>query len=142
MLRVGIVGCGLIGNKRARVIKDDPEACLCSVADLDVLRAGGLLKEYGDGKGAAYKDWKEMLDKEKMDAVVVATPNKYLREITLAALQRRIHVLCEKPLGRNLQESEEIIKARGSWLMAESSKLKAEGPGNDFSSLLLTPYLF
>jgi predicted dehydrogenase len=43
MLRVGIVGCGLIGNKRARVIKEDPEACLCAVSDVDVLRAEEML---------------------------------------------------------------------------------------------------
>ena len=122
MLRVGIVGCGLIGNKRARVIKDDPEASLCAVADVDVLRAGGLLKEYGEGKGVAYKDWKEMLDKEKMDAVVVATPNKFLKKITLWALQRRIHVLCEKPLGRNTAEARKMVNQVS---VTNSSKYKA-----------------
>jgi len=109
MLRVGIIGCGLIGNKRAKVIKEDPEASLCAVADLNVLQAGGLLKECGEGKGLAYKDWEEMLDKEEMDAVVVATPNKFLKKITLWAAQRSIHVLCEKPLGRDVWEAERMV---------------------------------
>jgi len=109
MLRVGIVGCGLIGNKRAKVIKEDPESVLCSVADVDVFSAGGLLKECGEGKGVAYKDWKEMLDRAEIDAVIVATPNKFLKKITLWAAQRGIHVLCEKPLGRNAWEAERMV---------------------------------
>ena len=113
MLRVGIVGCGLIGNKRAKVIMEDPESELCFSADSDPFCAGALIKEYGEGKGVAYKDWKLMLDKEKIDAVVVATPNKFLKKITLWAAHRGIHVLCEKPLGRNAWESERMVTVAG-----------------------------
>ena len=109
MLKVGIIGCGLIGNKRAKVIRGDPGTSLCAVADVDVLQAGGLLKECGDGKRVAFKDWKEMLEKEVLDAVVVATPNKFLKKITLWAEQRGIHVLCEKPLGRDVREAERMV---------------------------------
>lgn len=109
MVRVGIIGCGLIGSKRAKVIKEDSESFLCAVADVDVLQARGLLKECGGGKGVAYKDWKEMLEKEPLDVVVVATPNKFLKKITMWAAQRRVHVLCEKPLGRNVWEAERMV---------------------------------
>ena len=109
MLRVGIIGCGLIGNKRAKVIAEDPNALLCAVADMDVLQAAGLLKVCGEGKGVAYKDWEELLNKESLDAVVVATPNKLLKKITLWSAQRGIHVLCEKPLGRNVWEAERMV---------------------------------
>jgi len=110
MIRVGIIGCGLIGNKRAKVIKKDSDSFLCSVADVDVLQAAGLLKECGGGKGVAYKDWQEMLDKETLDVVIAATPNKYLKKIVLWAAKRKIHVLCEKPLGRNAWEAERMVK--------------------------------
>ena len=113
MIRVGIVGCGLIGNKRAQVIKKDPESFLCAVADLNVLPAAGLLKECGEGKGVAYKDWEEMLEKEPLDAVVVATPNKFLKKITLRAAQQGMHVLCEKPLGKNIWEAERMVAVAG-----------------------------
>ncbi len=110
ILHVGIVGCGLIGNKRARVVRDDPKSSLCCTADVNGVSAAALIKEFGDGSGKAYHDWKEMLDKEYLGAVIIATPNKYLKEITLRAAQRNIHVLCEKPLGRNAWESERIVE--------------------------------
>ncbi|MEI9476369.1 MAG: Gfo/Idh/MocA family oxidoreductase [Deltaproteobacteria bacterium] len=110
-LRVGIVGCGLVGNKRARVIKEDPFSRLCCATDLVVSKAESLVKQFGDGKATAYQDWQEMLDREEVDAVIVSTPNKYLREITLQAAQKKIHVLCEKPLGQNSRESKEMVEA-------------------------------
>jgi predicted dehydrogenase len=110
IIRVGIIGCGLIGNKRATVIKNDPCSVLCSTADVTVINAAVLLKRCGEG-GRACRDWRAMLNEEKLDAIVVATPNKYLKQISLLALQRQIHVLCEKPLGRNICESERMVKA-------------------------------
>lgn len=109
--RVGIVGCGLVGNKRGRVIKEDPFSRLCCAADLIISNAESLLKDYSDGNGRVYQDWQEMLAREKVDAIIVATPNKSLKEVTLNAIQRNIHVLCEKPLGRNLGESVEMVEA-------------------------------
>jgi len=109
--RVGIVGCGLIGNKRARVIKEDHLSSLCCLADPLISNAESLLREFGDGNERVYQDGQEMLAREKLGAVIVATPNKYLKEIALAAIQRDIHILCEKPLGRNLEESIVIFEA-------------------------------
>lgn len=108
-LHVGIVGCGLIGNKRARVVRDDPSVHLCCASDVIKSNAETLIKEYADGKGVIYQDWMEMLEKEKLDIVIVATPNKYLKEITIQALRRKMHVLCEKPLGRNAKEAKEVL---------------------------------
>ena len=109
IIRVAIIGCGLIGNKRAAVIKSDPSSVLCATSDINVINAAALLKQYSIG-GRACQDWRDMLNEEKLDAVVVATPNKYSKNISLWALQRRIHVLCEKPLGRNTWESERMVK--------------------------------
>jgi predicted dehydrogenase len=76
-----------------------------------VSNAEALLKEYANGKAIAYQDWRAMLDKEKLDIVVVATPNKFLREISLWAAEKGFHILCEKPLGRNTREAQEIVEA-------------------------------
>ena len=112
IIRVGIIGCGLIGNKRAAVIKNDPASVLCSTSDISVINATSLLQQFGEvASDRAYDDWRDMLNEEELDAVIVATPNKYLEIISLVALQRRIHVLCEKPLGRNILESERMVKA-------------------------------
>jgi predicted dehydrogenase len=111
ILKVGIIGCGLIGNKRATVIKNDPASALRAASDVTVINAAVLLQQCGaDAGGHACRDWRDILNEEKLDAVIVATPNKYLKKISLWALQRGIHVLCEKPLGRNPRESERLVK--------------------------------
>jgi predicted dehydrogenase len=111
LFRVGIIGCGLIGNKRARAIKDDPWSYLACASDIVFSHAEDLVKEYADRKAVAYQDWQDLFDKGKVDAVVIATPNKYLKEITQGAAQRKVHILCEKPLGRNFSESTDMVRA-------------------------------
>jgi predicted dehydrogenase len=110
MLEVGIIGCGLIGRKRAKVIKEDPACTLRCAADVDVKMAE-TLRDYADGNFTCYQSWEDMLERESPGVVVAATPNKYLQEITLQSAQKKIHVLCEKPLGRNVQESKEMVVA-------------------------------
>ncbi|MDO9229402.1 MAG: Gfo/Idh/MocA family oxidoreductase [Syntrophales bacterium] len=114
ILKVGVIGCGLIGNKRAAVIKNDPTSVLRAASDVNVINAAVSLKQCGAGAGGrACRDWRDMLNEEKLDALIVATPNKYLKKISLWALQRGINVLCEKPLGRNIWESERMVKVAG-----------------------------
>jgi predicted dehydrogenase len=110
-LRAGIIGCGLIGNKRARVIQSDPFSHLCCVADPEFSEAEEVVNECRNTKPTPYQHWQDLLDKENLDAIIIATPNKYLREVALAAAQKKIHTLSEKPLGRNLRESDEIVQA-------------------------------
>ena len=109
MLRIGIVGCGLIGKKRAKVISEDPKCCLCCAADVAIQNAT-VLKEFADDKFKTYQDWRNMLENESLDIVIAATPNKFLKKIVLWAAQKKIHILCEKPLGRNAWESERMVK--------------------------------
>src|SRR2546429_693239 len=56
-------------------------------------------------------DYREVLARRDIDAVVVATPNFLHREIVLAALAAGKHVLCEKPLALNREEAEEMLRA-------------------------------
>jgi predicted dehydrogenase len=110
-LRVGIVGCGLIGNKRAKVVMNDLLAELRCVADKNLASADDLIRELDDRSIHAYSDWNEMLEKESLDVVIAATPNKYLKDIVLKASASKVHVLCEKPLGRNTLESQEMVNS-------------------------------
>jgi predicted dehydrogenase len=54
-------------------------------------------------------DWQEAVARRDVDIVVVATPNKYLMPITVAALENGKHVLVEKPMARNLAEAEQVL---------------------------------
>lgn len=59
----------------------------------------------------AYADYRELLDKEDVDAVMVATPDHTHAVITLAALKKRKHVYCEKPLTWSVQEARQVAEA-------------------------------
>ena len=104
-LRTAVIGCGLIGTRRAA------EASLHSRSRLllciDVLQAPA--RQTAERFGAAWStDWKIAVDDERIDVVVVCTPNAFLYEIASAALERGKHVLLEKPMGCNLAEAEAL----------------------------------
>ncbi len=93
---VAIVGCGLIGQKRAQALRP---ARLTACADVDLGRAQKLAQS---APGAvATTDWRDVIARNDVDIVVVATTNAVLAEITLAAVQAGKHVLVEKPAARN-----------------------------------------
>lgn len=94
-LRVGIVGCGLIGRKRAAALGDD-ELVGCVDVDPEAAKALGP---------ACTLD--ELLGREP-DAVIVATTPDALADVACAALESGARVLVEKPCGRSLEEVERI----------------------------------
>ena len=69
-------------------------------------------KQSGQYRGCkAYSDFRELLAKEDVDAVMVATPDHTHAVITMAALKRRKHVYCEKPLTWSVQEARRVTEA-------------------------------
>jgi predicted dehydrogenase len=108
MLRVGIVGAGQIGAKRAQVIARDPGAQLIWVADLDGERARALAAQYGSRAGS---DWEKFVAAPETDAIVVATIHKWLAPISLAALESGKHVLCEKPLATIPKDAQRLVES-------------------------------
>lgn len=106
-LRVGIVGCGLIGTRRAEVASATGDE-IVAVTDVDEDRANALAERVG---ATAVPDFDRIADAESVDVVVVATPNAFLLPAALAALGGGKHVLCEKPLGRNAAEAAQLVAA-------------------------------
>ncbi|MFC2036531.1 Gfo/Idh/MocA family protein [Chloroflexota bacterium] len=107
-LRVGVVGCGVIGKRRAHLVQESSSSELLIVADVNEGRARELAREAGC---AATTDWEKAVGREDIDVVVVATVNKVLMPIAVAALESGKHVLCEKPPGRNLEEACQMADA-------------------------------
>lgn len=108
VLNVGVVGCGLIGTRRALTAFDSPNESLLMVADVQADAARELAAQTG---AEATVKWQDIVDNEAIDIVVVATPNKFLAPIAVAALDAGKHVLCEKPPGRNVSETEQMVTA-------------------------------
>jgi predicted dehydrogenase len=116
MLRVAIVGGGLIGGKRAREVVRAPDTRLIAVVDKNLERAQALAQQY---ECRAQADWTTVTSSPEIDVVVVATTHQWLAPITIDALKHHKHVLCEKPLAMNAEQAEELVKcaaSNGSWL--------------------------
>jgi predicted dehydrogenase len=106
-MRVAIIGCGLIGTKRAASLSPDDQ--LIVVADVEFGRANTLAAKYPGC--IATDDWHMSL-RPGVDAVIVSTTNDMLAPITLAAIEADKHVLVEKPAARNTDELLPVIAAQ------------------------------
>lgn len=104
--KIGIIGCGLIGGKRAKALEKFKNSELILVADKDVKKAKELASIY-HCKFA--KNWKEIVNSSEINIVIVATTHDMLSEITISAIRNNKHVLVEKPAGRNPEEIKKII---------------------------------
>jgi len=113
-MRTGIIGAGLIGRKRAEVISAEKSDEIILICDIDIKKAQVLTDLFG---GNPASDWRSVVNDPRIEAVIVATPNIFLKDISVAALENGKHVLCEKPLGRNAEEAEAI------WLKAKERGL-------------------
>jgi predicted dehydrogenase len=107
-MKVGVVGYGLIGKRRAQIVRQSAEDQLIMVADKDEARLAAATGEMGC---TGSLDWMDVTGCKDIDAVVVATANKSLMPVAIAALQNGKHVLCEKPPGRNYIETDQIVSA-------------------------------
>lgn len=108
-LRVGIIGTGFGASVHAPILKlheGFEVVALASVhrelkqEDVSHLRIGKL-----------YQDWRQMLEAEQLDLVSVASIPALHKEMALAAIDRRMNVWCEKPLGMHARETLEMLAA-------------------------------
>ena len=104
-LGVAILGCGLIGQKRAKALK---KGVLLYAADLDIKKAASLAASYPGAK--ATSDWKSVLDDPQVKIVIVATTNNALTETMYEAVKKGKHVLVEKPAARSSAKLDQVIK--------------------------------
>jgi predicted dehydrogenase len=106
-MNVGIIGCGLIGQKRAKAFGRDH--AIVAVADTRREAAERLAAQY---RGAVVADDAAgVLERDDVKLVVVATTNEALAPVTLAAVERGKHVIVEKPAARRAAELDPIIAA-------------------------------
>lgn len=119
-LRVGVIGVG-IGRMHIEQYKKHPQVEVVAIAEPDVARADWAKSEFNV---TAYPSGTEMLAKESLDIVSVCTPNKFHKPLTIEALEAGCHVLCEKPMAMNAEESAEMLevaKRTGKRLMINFS---------------------
>lgn len=107
-IRFAIIGCGRIAPKHAESIVALPEAELVAVCDIVPELAQAFADKYG---AAPYTDYQEMLKRQDIDVVAIATPSGIHAEIGIAAAEAGKHVLVEKPMAMTLKTADALIAA-------------------------------
>lgn len=124
MIRLGVVGLGKMGLSHLSMINAHPEVRVEAVVDSAGYILGVLSKYTGL---ATFTDYERMLDSVELDAVLIATPTQFHAPMVRAALERGLHVFCEKPLTLSSRESLELGE-----LAAERSLVTQVGYHNRF----------
>jgi predicted dehydrogenase len=103
-MNVAIIGCGLIGQKRAKTLGG---ARLVVCVDKVLERAEALARQFPGC--VALSDWHEAVNRPDVDVIIIATLHSTLAEIGFAAVEAGKHVLLEKPAGRRAEELNPLI---------------------------------
>lgn len=110
-LKFGLIGAGGIAQAYAQAFNQSECCELIAIADVREESAAALAEIVG---GKAYSDYKTLAENEALDAVIVATPPKSHPEIACYFLERKVPVLCEKPLCVSVSEANQMISAAES----------------------------
>ncbi len=102
--RVAIIGCGVIGQKRAKALG---QATLVACADLNMGRAETLAKSFPGV--TASSDIEGIITRPDVDVILAAATHDALAKISMRAIQAGKHVLVEKPAARSIRELDELI---------------------------------
>ncbi|MDB2549231.1 Gfo/Idh/MocA family oxidoreductase [Porticoccaceae bacterium] len=103
-LKVGIAGYGIVGKRRHKCIDNNPNMRLVAVCDR-YFKGSGQLSE-----GVRYHDSYTELVADDLDALIVCVTNDIACEVVIAGLKRGLHVFCEKPPGRDLNDIARVMQ--------------------------------
>ncbi len=117
LVRMGVIGGGIWGTyhlRAARELENEGKIRLVAVATRTEESANRQSKTFGIH---GYNNYREMIDKESLDAVTIATPDHLHKEMTLYALNKGKHVFVEKPMDLTTSGCKEMVR------MAEEKQL-------------------
>ncbi len=101
---IGIIGCGLIGQKRSKSLGKKGKLIAC--ADIDINKAK---KVATNKKIKIFSDWKKLIKIKKIDIIIISTFHNKLSTILLEAYKRKKHIFVEKPAAKNFYEIKKVI---------------------------------
>lgn len=111
-LKIGIIGCGGIANgKHMPALSKLKNVEMIAFCDIIKEKADKAAKIYGSRDAKVYTDYKMLLEDKNIDVVHVCTPNKSHSFITVDALYKGKHVMCEKPMAKTSEEARKMIEA-------------------------------
>ncbi len=99
-MRIGLIGCGAIASMHVEALSRHEIVALC---DVETAKAERLKEKY-NLSCEIFSDYRQMLDCARLDSVHICTPHYLHTEMSIYALERNVHVLCEKPMSMNEEE--------------------------------------
>ena len=103
-ITTAIIGFGVVGKRRMKFIKKNKFYDLISISDIR------FKKNFNKKKIYFFKNYKEILNDKRINAVFITLPNYLAAKVTKEFLNKKIHVFCEKPPGKNPDELKSVIK--------------------------------
>ena len=110
-VQVALIGAGGMGTADTNTCRTVPGVKLVAVCDLYDGRLAEAKKRWGNDIYTT-RDYKEILDRKDIDAVIVATPDFWHKDISVAAMNKGKHVYCEKPMVHDISEAPAVIEAQ------------------------------
>jgi predicted dehydrogenase len=111
----GVIGTGNRGTYDMRSVLEQPNARVAAVCDIKPDRLDRAATIAAKDKPDTYSDYRKIIDRKDIDAVVIATPPHLHTEMAIAALKAGKHVYCEKPIGLTADTIRDLVKvAKGA----------------------------
>ncbi len=107
-VKVGFIGCGGIAKLHADILSKFEDVELRAFSDVEKNRAEAFATRYG---GRAYGDYREMLEKEGLDACFICIPPYAHVDQEILCAERGIHIFVEKPVALTLEKAVEVLNA-------------------------------
>ena len=105
-LKIAVIGTGLVGSFHAETFFRNPNSELIAVCDIDKEKVNTIANRF---KCKAYNEFESLINTEKLDAISIATPEQIRIAPALLAIEKGLKILLEKPLGRNLEDIENLV---------------------------------
>ena len=109
-IRVGLIGTGWIGQHHGLNVLANEQAELAAVFDPDQEKAKAYL-ERAESAARVHNTYEQLLQREDIEAVIIATPNAVHAEQAIAAAQAGKHIFLEKPMAISLEDCRKIARA-------------------------------
>ena len=103
-LNVGIAGYGIVGKRRKKCVDLHPDLKVKTICDKTFEKTG-----FSSDGIKFYQTYHELLN-EEIDVLIVCMTNDIAAEVTIAGLEKELHIFCEKPPGRNVEDIKNVIK--------------------------------
>jgi len=137
-INLGIVGWGMQGpsNTRSFLVEEDCQVvAACDLNRVNLQKAVDTINQHYENKDcAAYQDYREMMAREDLDAVMLAVPDHWHELVATEAARRGLDIYGEKPLAKTIAEQQSIVRAvqknkiiwqTGSWQRSQAQFRKA-----------------